>query len=223
MAAAARSLAGRTMLVTGGSRGIGLAIAKRAAADGANIIIAAKTAEPHPTLPGTIFTAAKECEEAGARKAIALQVDIMDDNANEKMVEAAVAEFGGIDILVNNASAIDNSGTLDLRAKKYQLMVLYGDRTRDLLAMLLPPADVTRLIPVYIAQYQWPWHLLDVEALPAALAQGHQPARAQSLTAPGSRPSLVQDGRRGVHNGQVQHVHVCNWHGRGIQRPGATE
>ena len=107
MAAAARSLAGRTMLVTGGSRGIGLAIAKRAAADGANIIIAAKTAEPHPTLPGTIFTTAKECEEAGARKAIALQVDIMDDNANEKMVEAAVAEFGGIDILVNNASAIE--------------------------------------------------------------------------------------------------------------------
>jgi len=116
------SLAGRTLLVTGGSRGIGLAIAKRAAADGANIVIAAKTATPHPTLPGTIYTAAKECEEAGAKKVLPLQVDIMDDAQNMKMVEAAVAEFGGIDILINNASAIDNSGTLDIRAKKYELM-----------------------------------------------------------------------------------------------------
>lgn len=118
---AARSLAGKTVLVTGGSRGIGLAIAKRAAQDGANIIIAAKTVEPHPKLPGTIFSAAKECEEAGG-KALAVQVDIMDDEQNERMVEAAVAEFGGIDILINNASAIDNSGTLDVRAKKYHLM-----------------------------------------------------------------------------------------------------
>jgi len=116
------SLAGKTLLVTGGSRGIGLAIAKRAAQDGANIVIAAKTVTPHPKLPGTIYTAAKECEEAGARKALALQVDIMDDEQNERMVEAAVAEFGGIDILINNASAIDNSGTLDIRAKKYHLM-----------------------------------------------------------------------------------------------------
>jgi len=115
------SLAGKTLVVTGGSRGIGLAIAKRAAADGANIVIAAKTAEPHPTLPGTIYTAAQECEDAGGQ-ALAVQVDIMDDEANEKMVEAAVAKFGGIDILINNASAIDNSSTLDTRAKKYQLM-----------------------------------------------------------------------------------------------------
>ena len=119
---AARTLAGKTMLVTGGSRGIGLAIAKRAAQDGANIVIAAKTVEPHPKLPGTIFTAAKECEEAGAARTLALQVDIMDDEQTERMVEAAVAEFGGIDILINNASAIDNSSTLDVRAKKYHLM-----------------------------------------------------------------------------------------------------
>lgn len=116
------TLAGRTILVTGGSRGIGLAIAKRAAADGANVVIAAKTVEPHPKLPGTIYTAAKECEDAGARAVLPIQVDILDDDATERMVAAAVAEFGGIDILVNNASAIDNSGTLDTRAKKYALM-----------------------------------------------------------------------------------------------------
>jgi len=115
-------LAGRTILVTGGSRGIGLAIAKRAAQDGANIAIAAKTTKPHPKLPGTIYTAAKECEEAGAAAAFPVYVDIMDDEANERMVEKVVAEFGGIDILINNASAIDNSGTLDTRAKKYELM-----------------------------------------------------------------------------------------------------
>lgn len=119
---AASTLAGRTVLVTGGSRGIGLAIAKRAAADGANIVIGAKTVDPHPTLPGTIYTAAQECEDAGAAGVLPVQVDIMDDEANQRMVDAAVAQFGGIDILINNASAIDNSGTLDLRAKKYALM-----------------------------------------------------------------------------------------------------
>lgn len=98
------------MVVTGGSRGIGLAIAKRAAADGANIVLAAKTATPHPKLPGTIFTAAKECEEAGAKKVLPIQCDIMDDDATQRMVDAAVAEFGGIDILINNASAIDKCG-----------------------------------------------------------------------------------------------------------------
>ena len=87
-----------------------------------NIVIAAKTAAPHPTLPGTIHTAAKECEEAGAPKALAIQCDIMDDAAIERMVAATVGEFGGIDILINNAAAIDNSGTLDVRAKKYHLM-----------------------------------------------------------------------------------------------------
>ena len=103
--------------MTGGSRGIGLAIAKRAAADGANIVIGAKTVEPHPKLPGTIYSAAEECKEAGAAGVLPIQVDLMDDEANEKMVAAAVAEFGGIDVLINNASAIDNSSTLEPRPR----------------------------------------------------------------------------------------------------------
>ncbi len=115
------SLAGKTMFVTGGSRGIGLAIAKRAAQDGANVVLAAKTADPNPKLPGTIYSAAEECEAAGGR-ALPLQVDVLDDAATERAVAEAVDTFGGIDILVNNASAIDNSGTLDVKAKKYALM-----------------------------------------------------------------------------------------------------
>ena len=115
------SLAGKTLFVTGGSRGIGLAIAKRAARDGANVVLAAKTAEPHPTLPGTIHTAAKECEEAGGN-ALAVQLNVLDDDNTEDAIAKAVDHFGGIDILVNNASAIDNSGTLDVKAKKYALM-----------------------------------------------------------------------------------------------------
>mmetsp|Transcript_17411 Transcript_17411/g.54350 ORF Transcript_17411/g.54350 Transcript_17411/m.54350 type:complete len:308 (-) Transcript_17411:26-949(-) len=116
------SLLGKTLLVTGGSRGIGLAIAKRAAKDGANIVIGAKTATPHPKLPGTIHSAAEECLAAGAGGAIGVQTDILDDDATQRLVDAAVSEFGGIDILINNASAIDNSGTLEVKAKKYALM-----------------------------------------------------------------------------------------------------
>ena len=124
---AVMSLAGKTLFVTGGSRGIGLAIAKRAARDGANVVLAAKTAEPNPKLPGTIYTAAKECEEAGGH-ALPIQVDVLNDEESETAIERAVREFGGIDILVNNASAIDNSGTLDVKKKKYDLM--YGINAR---------------------------------------------------------------------------------------------
>jgi citronellol/citronellal dehydrogenase len=100
------SLAGKRIFVTGGSRGIGLAIALRAAKDGASIAIAAKTAEAHPKLPGTIFTAAKDIEAAGG-KALAIQCDIRDENQITQAVEQAANEFGGIDILINNASAIN--------------------------------------------------------------------------------------------------------------------
>jgi citronellol/citronellal dehydrogenase len=112
---------GKTLFVTGGSRGIGLAIAKRAAVDGANIIIAAKTSEPHPTLPGTIHTAAAEIEEAGG-KALPLVCDIRDEKAVKDAVEKGASEFGGIDIVVNNASAIALLGTEDVSMSRFDLM-----------------------------------------------------------------------------------------------------
>ena len=115
-------LKGKTVFVSGGSRGIGLAIAVRAAQDGANVVIAAKTAEPHPNLPGTIFTAAAACEAAGAEKAMAIQMDLRDEASVESAFKMAAEEFGGIDILVNNASAIhiEPSETVDM--KRYDLM-----------------------------------------------------------------------------------------------------
>jgi citronellol/citronellal dehydrogenase len=115
------SLAGKKIFITGGSRGIGLEIAKRAARDGAMIAIAAKTADPHPLLPGTIFTAAKEIEAAGG-KALPIQCDIRDEEAIVSAVEKAVSEFGGLDILVNNASAINLTPTLQTPAKRFDLM-----------------------------------------------------------------------------------------------------
>src|SRR5450631_1079233 len=111
------SLAGKTLFITGASRGIGLAIALRAARDGANIAIAAKTTEPHPKLPGTIHTAAAAIE-AAAGKALALPVDIRDDTAVRDAVAQCVATFGGIDILINNASAISLTSTADTPMKR---------------------------------------------------------------------------------------------------------
>ncbi len=111
----------KTLFVTGSSRGIGKAIALRAARDGANIVIVAKTEAPHPKLPGTIHTAAEEIERAGGQ-ALPLAVDIRDAAAVEAAVEKAAARFGGIDILVNNASAINLSGTLEIPLKRFDLM-----------------------------------------------------------------------------------------------------
>ena len=114
-------LKGKTIFISGGSRGIGEAIAVRAARDGANVVIAAKTSEPHPKLPGTIYTAAEAVEAAGG-KALPLAVDIRAEELVEDAVAKAVARFGGIDILVNNASAIALTGTVDTTMKKYDLM-----------------------------------------------------------------------------------------------------
>jgi citronellol/citronellal dehydrogenase len=115
------NLRGKTLFITGASRGIGHAIALRAAADGANIVIAAKTSEPHPKLPGTIHSAAADVEKAGGR-ALAVAVDIRDEGQVEAAVAAAVARFGGIDILVNNASAIGLTGTIQTPMKRFDLM-----------------------------------------------------------------------------------------------------
>ncbi|MFT6558247.1 SDR family oxidoreductase [Sneathiella sp.] len=115
------TLKGKTLFITGASRGIGLAIAKRAAADGANIVVAAKTAEPHPKLKGTIYTAAEEIEAAGGT-ALPLIVDVREEDVVEKAMEKAALTFGGIDILVNNASAISLTGTLQTPMKRYDLM-----------------------------------------------------------------------------------------------------
>lgn len=115
------SLSGKRIFITGGSRGIGLAIALRAAADGASIAIAAKTADPNPKLPGTIFTAAAEIEAAGG-KALALQCDIRDEVAIEEAIKKTADAFGGIDIVVNNASAINLTKTDQTPAKRFDLM-----------------------------------------------------------------------------------------------------
>jgi citronellol/citronellal dehydrogenase len=116
-----RSLQGKTLFITGASRGIGLAIALRAAKDGANIVIAAKSDKENPKIPGTIFSAAAEVEKAGG-KALPVRVDVRDESSVKHAVELATKTFGGIDILVNNASAISLTPTTDTEMKRYDLM-----------------------------------------------------------------------------------------------------
>jgi citronellol/citronellal dehydrogenase len=115
------SLKGKTLFITGASRGIGLAIALRAARDGANITIAAKTAEPHPKLAGTIYTAAEEIERAGG-KALPLMVDVRDETVVKDALDKTAERFGGIDIVVNNASAIQLTGIADTDMRRFDLM-----------------------------------------------------------------------------------------------------
>lgn len=124
---AARSLAGRVLFVTGASRGIGLAIARRAARDGARIVLIAKTAVPHPRLPGTLQSAAAEIEAAGG-EALIVPTDIRDEAAITAAVESAIARFGGIDILVNNASAISLTSTAQTPMKRFDLMMAVNTR-----------------------------------------------------------------------------------------------
>ncbi|MDX1765020.1 MAG: NAD(P)-dependent oxidoreductase [bacterium] len=133
-----KTLAGKTLLITGASRGIGKAIALRAARDGANIIIAAKTAEPHPKLPGTIYTAAEEIEAAGG-KALPCVADIRFEDQVTDAVEKGLAEFGAIHILVNNASAISLTGTEDTSMKAFDLMFQINTRGAYLCSKLCIP------------------------------------------------------------------------------------
>lgn len=133
------SLKGQTILLSGGSRGIGLAIARRAAQDGASIVLLAKTGEPHPKLAGTVYTAARELEDAGGQ-ALPLVGDVRRDEDVARAVEAAVGHFGGIDVVINNASAIDLSRTGDVDMKKYDLMQDINVRGTFLLSKLALPA-----------------------------------------------------------------------------------
>ena len=132
------SLQGKTLFMTGGSRGIGLAIAERAARDGANVTIAAKTAEPHPKLPGTIYSAAEEIEKAGG-KALPIVCDIRFEEQIADAVAQTVAKFGGIDVLVNNASAINLGRTADIAMSRFDLMQQINARGTFLASKLCIP------------------------------------------------------------------------------------
>jgi citronellol/citronellal dehydrogenase len=160
------TLRNKTILVSGASRGIGLAIALRAARDGANIVVAAKTAEPHPILPGTIHTAAKEIEQAGGR-ALAVVVDVRDEQQIHAAVEQAVSTFGGIDAVVLNASAITLANTLDVSTKKFDLMADINMRGTFLMGKACLPhlirADNPHILslspPLDFAEHWWGEHL----------------------------------------------------------------
>ena len=132
------SLKGKTLLITGASRGIGKAVGLRAARDGANVVVAAKTVTPHPKLPGTIHTAAEEVEAAGGQ-ALACPLDLRMEDQIRATVDAAVERFGGIDILVNNASAISPTPTLETPAKRFDLMHQVNTRGTFLMSQACIP------------------------------------------------------------------------------------
>lgn len=132
------TLAGKTVIISGGSRGIGEAIGVRAAKDGANVALIAKTAEQHPKLPGTIYTAAESIEQAGGN-ALPIVGDIRDENVVASAVARTAEQFGGIDIVVNNASAIDLTATEDIDMKRYDLMQDINARGAFLLSKLAIP------------------------------------------------------------------------------------
>jgi len=155
------SLKGKTLFISGGSRGIGLAIALRAARDGANVTIAAKTDQPHPKLPGTIHTAAQEIEAAGG-KALAVLCDIRDEGQVADAVAKTVETFGGIDICINNASAIQLTGTLETDMKRYDLMNQVNARGTFLVSKMCIPhlkkaanAHILNLSPPLDMQAKW--------------------------------------------------------------------
>jgi citronellol/citronellal dehydrogenase len=160
------SLNGKTIFITGGSRGIGLAIGLCAARDGANVVIAAKTAEPHPKLAGTIYTAAREIEDAGGN-ALPLLLDVRDADAVTAAVEKAAAHFGGIDICVNNASAINLAQSLEIDLKRYDLIQQVNIRGTFLVSRACVPflrkADnphILTLSPLLVLRADWFAHHL---------------------------------------------------------------
>jgi len=155
------SLEGRTVVMSGGSRGIGLAIAKRIAQDGANLVLIAKTAEPHPKLPGTVFTAAEEVEDAGGN-ALPIVGDVRDEAQVADAVGQAAEKFGGVDIVVNNASAINLAPMADLEVKRYDLMQSINSRGTFVLTKAALPhlrksdhAHVLTLSPPLSADPKW--------------------------------------------------------------------
>ena len=160
------SLKNKTVLVSGGSRGIGLAIALRVAADGANVALAAKTAEPHRILPGTIYTAAEEVEAAGGQ-ALPIVCDVRDEMQIQSTVDETVAKFGGIDAIVLNASALSLEGTLDIATKRFDLMAAINQRGTFLMGRAcLPrlieaenPHILTISPPLEFADHWWGEHL----------------------------------------------------------------
>jgi citronellol/citronellal dehydrogenase len=156
-----KTLKGTTLFITGGSRGIGREIALRAARDGANVVIAAKTAEPHPKLAGTIHTVAEEVEKAGG-KALAIQLDVREEAAIAAAIEATAKRFGGLDILVNNASAISLTPTLATPAKRFDLMMTVNARATFLCSQAAIPylaksknAHILTLSPPLNMQAKW--------------------------------------------------------------------
>ncbi len=156
-----KPLAGRTVVMSGGSRGIGLAIAKRIAQDGANVALIAKTAEPHPKLPGTVFTAAEEIDGAGGR-ALPIVGDVRDEAQVADAVTQAAEKFGGVDIVVNNASAINLAPMANLEVKRYDLMQQINSRGTFVLTRAALPhlrssdhAHVLTLSPPLSADPKW--------------------------------------------------------------------
>ena len=156
-----KTLKAKTLFVTGASRGIGREIALRAARDGANVAVAAKTAEPHPKLTGTIHTVAEEIERAGGR-ALAIQLDVRDDAAIADAVKRTAEAFGGIDILVNNASAISLTPTMATPAKRFDLMLGVNARATFLCSQACIPllkkssnAHILTLSPPLSMQPRW--------------------------------------------------------------------
>ncbi|NLT26812.1 MAG: NAD(P)-dependent oxidoreductase [Microbacteriaceae bacterium] len=200
-------LAGRTVLMSGGSRGIGLAIAKRAAADGANVALLAKTADPHPKLEGTVFTAAAEIEDAGGR-ALPIVGDVRDEASVGEAVARTVEAFGGIDIVVNNASAIDLGASATIPMKRVDLMHSINTRgtfllTRTALPHLLesPDARILSLSPPLNLEPRW------LGAFPAyLLAKYGMTLATLAIGAETGIPSACLWPRTTIRTAAVQHV-----------------